>query len=212
MQDNFIHVSEHAWGDEKPRAALIHVTLTGDRFFSGRAAFEKAVELRKLVMALGERDIAETAIALSGATLDVSTGLFTKSSSVTYRVRVRIDDIERLPDAFDAIAECKQATLTHVEWDYASSASDELLASCATRAMGKAKRLAAALGVTLGGVHSVHEEIIEEGAPYPHVMHAPEGMAMMARRRSVGTELAGLDLAPTKKVGVRVRIAYAIGA
>src|SRR5512134_2615736 len=116
--DNFIHVSEEAWGEQRPRAVSIHLILTADKFFSGRAAFDKAVELRKLVMALGERDFPDTAVALTGATLDVSTGLFTKSSSVTYRVRVHVADVERLPDALDAIAESKQARVTHLDWDY----------------------------------------------------------------------------------------------
>jgi uncharacterized protein YggE len=213
--DNFIHVSAEAWGDEKPRAALIHVTLTADKLFSGRAAFDKAVELRRLVSALGARDIPDSAVALQGATLDVSTGLFTRSSSVTYRVRIRIDDIERLADALDAIAESKQARLSHLEWDYAASSNDELMADCATRAMAKAKRLATSLGVTLAGVHSVHEEQMADPPPYPAYPQmmmagydAPAGM--MPRRSRFGAELEGLDLAPTKKVGVRVRVAYAI--
>lgn len=211
MDANLIHVSEQAWGDEKPRAALIHLTLTADKLFSGHAAFEKAVELRRLVAALAERDFPESAVALEGAMLDVSTGLFTRSSSVTYRVRIRIDDLERVPDAIDAIAESKQARVSHLEWDYTASVSDELLAACATRAMAKAKRLASALGVTLGGVHEVREELIGD-----EPMH-PQPLASMAfadhaamRRRSVGTELVGLELAPTRKVGVRVKIAYAI--
>jgi hypothetical protein len=209
--DHLIHVSEQAFGDEKPRAALIHVTLTGDKLFSGSVAFEKAIELRRLVIALGERDIPDTAVSLSGATLDVSTGLFTRSSSVTYRVRIRLVDLDRLTDALDAIAECKQAKLSHLEWDYAASASDELMAECAARAMAKAKRLATALGVTLAGVHSVHEEQVGDAQPYPHMFSAPEGMAGMAlRRKTVAGELEGLDLAPTKKVGVRVKISYAI--
>src|SRR5688572_4954623 len=140
--DPFIHVSDEAWGDIKPRAALVHVTLTADKLFSGRAALDKAVELRRLVTGLTEHGLPETALSLAGAALDVSTGLFTRSSSVTYRVRIRIDDPDRLADALDAVAQCKQARLTHIEWDYAGSANDELLVECAIRTMAKAKRIA----------------------------------------------------------------------
>lgn len=210
--DPFLHVSDEAWGDIKPRAALIHVMLTADKLFSGHAAFEKAVELRRLVMALTERDVPDTALALTGATLDVSTGLFTRSSSVTYRVRIRIEDPDRLADALDAVAECKQARLTHVEWDYAGTANEELLADCAARAAAKAKRLAASLGIALAGVHSVHEDDLgdEPLAPRMTTYDAAAGMVSRRRAHSVGSELAGLELAPTKKVGVRVRIAYTI--
>lgn len=208
--DPFIHVSEQAFGDIKPRAALVHVTLTADKLFSGRAAFDKAAELRRLVMALAERDIPDSAVSLSGATLDVSTGLFTRSSSVTYRVRIRIEDPDRLADALDAIAQSKQARLTHIEWDYAGSANDDLLADCAIRAMAKANRLAAALGITLAGVHSVHEEELFDEPAMPRTMAYDAMLPMRLKRESVAGELAGLDLAPTKKVGVRVRVAYAI--
>ena len=33
-----------------------------------------------------------------------------------------------------------------------------------------------------------------------------------AYRHSVGEELAGLDLTPTKRIGVRVRLAYAMAS
>ncbi len=209
--DPFLHVHEQAWGDIKPRAALIHVTLTADKLFSGRAALEKATELRRLVIALREREIPEAAVSLTGAALDVSTGLFTRSSSVTYRVRIRVEDPELVAAALDAIAESKQARLTHIEWDYADAASEDLLTACASRAAAKAKRLAAALGVTLAGIHSVHEDDLGEVAPHSG-MEYDAMLPTLARRRtaSVATELAGVELAPTKKVGVRVRIAYAI--
>jgi hypothetical protein len=212
-QDNFIHVSEEAWGDQRPRAVSIHVILTADKLFSGRAAFEKATELRKLAMALAERDFPDSAIALTGASLDVSTGIFTKSSSVTYRIRIRVDDSERLPDALEAIAECKQARLTHLDWDYSNSVTEELLVECATRAIAKAKRLATALGVALGDVQGVHEEQIGETQVPPTLMPHAYPMAMhFAARPRMGADFEGLDLAPTKKVGVRVRVAYAMAA
>ena len=210
MQDHFLHVCEEAWGDQRPRAVSIHVTLSADKLFSGRAVFDKAAELRRLVMALAERDLPETAVTLTGASLDVSTGVFTRSSSVTYRVRIRVDDTERLPDALDAIAEAKQARLTHLDWDYGNGASEELLADCATRAIAKAKRLAGALGVTLGPVHSVHEEEIGEPVRHAPVLHHEIASAMAVRRKGIGDELEGLDLTPTKRIGVRVRVAYAL--
>ena len=59
-----IHVSEQAWAEISPLVALVHVTLSADRLFSGRAALEKAGELRRLVVALRERAIPESSIAL----------------------------------------------------------------------------------------------------------------------------------------------------
>jgi hypothetical protein len=206
-------VCDQAWGSVRPRAATVHITLTGSKLFSDRSALTKSEELRRLVDTLRERGLPNDAIGLEGATLDVSTGLFTRSSSVTYRVSVRITDLEKLPTVLETVAEAKQATLTHIQWDYAGGASDELIAQCATRAVEKAKHLATTLGITLGALHEVHEEAIGE-QPHPYasygypVMAASKGAGGMAR---MSNELAGLELAPAKQVGVRVRLAYRVG-
>lgn len=213
--ESLLHVCEQAWGIARPTAAILHVTLTGTKLFSGRAALTKSEELRKLVEALRERGVSEDAIALEGAHIDVSTGLFSRSSSVTYRASVRLLDLELLAPALDAIASAKQATLSHVEWDFRGARVDELLADCATRAVAKAKRLAASLGVTLGGVHEVREEEMGDAHGMPHVRCAAMAGGMisaMKGRASVSSELEGLDLAPTKSVGVRVLIAYRVRA
>ena len=210
-----IHVCDQAWGSVRPRAATVHIVLTGSKLFSDRSALTKSEELRRLVEAFRERGLPQDAVALEGASIDVSTGLFTRSSSVTYRVSVRIADLERLPAALEVTSEAKQATLTHIQWDYAGGATEDMMATCAARAVAKAKHLAASLGVTLGALHEVHEEELGDHAqPYGH----PYPVAVMSRgsagaaKMSFANELAGLELAPAKQVGVRVRLAYRISA
>jgi uncharacterized protein YggE len=205
-----IEVVETAWAEIAPTAAYIHVVLTSDRFFSGRAALEKAEELRRLCGALASADIPESRVALEGASLDVSSGLFTKSSSVTYRLRIHLVDLELLAPALDVIANAKKATLSHVEWDYTNApANDAILAQAAKRASSKARTLAEALGVTLGRIETAREERLEDEVPVS--LGAPKGaVKMRAARSSVANELAGLDLAPKKNVGVRVRVVFAM--
>lgn len=211
-QRSLLHVTEHAWDDARPRGAAVHVTLTASKLFSGRAALTKSEELRRLVDALGARGLPEDAVALEGAQLDVSTGLFTRSSSVRYQVRVQVTDLERLADVLEVIADSKQATLTHITWDHAG-ATDELVAACGARAAAKATRLATALGVTLGDVAEVHEEELADTQPAPVSFvdaSLPSPRAVAYRQRSVAHELVGLELAPTKRVGVRVHVAYRV--
>jgi hypothetical protein len=204
---SLISVNEQAWGEISPRAAIVHFMLTDQRWFSGRAALDKAVELRKLVVAFRERAIAETAITLEGASLDVSTGLFSKSSSVTYRVRVTVP-VEQVAEVLDVLANAKQATLTFVEWDYASGPPDELVAECSLRAVARAKHVAQTLGVAIAGVHAIEVHPLVEN---DHTMYPVAAAGMVYRRKSsVSSELAGLELAPTKKIGVRVEMKYAL--
>jgi uncharacterized protein YggE len=201
-----IQVSEEAWIEILPTAALLHLRLKADRFFSGRAALEKAEELRRLIVVLGARGFPDDAVTLEGGALDVSTGLFGRSSSVTYRVRVAVKDVDRLADALDAVASCKSATLDSIEWDYQgpTKAHAAALTDCATRALSKAKTLAAALGVDIARVRSVREERDASAAPqiFPQMLGAP--FPASRARSSIASEIGGLELAPPKKVGVRV--------
>jgi uncharacterized protein YggE len=207
-----IEVSETAWGEIAPAAARIHVVLGADKLFSGAAALKKAEELRLLCAALESSGVPATRVALEGVSLDVSTGVFTRSSSVTYRVRVHLVDLDLLASALDAIAGAKKATLSHIEWDYdsATGEAEELLARCATRAAAKAKALASALGVSMEGLRCAREERLDGESTSPQPLFGAPAMAR-ARTGSIGSELAGLDLAPKKRVGVRVRLEYAIG-
>lgn len=202
-------VAEEAWEDVRPTAAILRVALTADRFFSDRAVLEKAEELRRLVAALNARGIPAEAVSLEGATLDVSSGLFTRSSSVTYRVRILVKDVERVVDVIDAVAESKRATLTGVEWDYrsASRAPSPMLGECAARALAKARALAAALSVEVVRIRTVREEELSDHGPVSSRLPygGPQPGALRSRS-SVASELGGLELAPTKKIGVRVHL------
>jgi uncharacterized protein YggE len=213
--DPSLEVSETSWAEIAPTAADVHVVLTADRLFSGRAALAKAEELRRVCVALEANGIPESSVSLSGVSLDVSSGLFTKSSSVTYRLRIHLTDLDHVAPALDAIANAKKATLSGIEWDYSGPASEHaaLLGACAARAASKAKALASALGVTLAGARVVREERLDQDLPMG--MQAGYGGAPMAaksRATSIAHELAGLDLAPKRKIGVRVHVTYTITA
>jgi uncharacterized protein YggE len=205
-----LEARDSATGDVAPTSAFVHVVLAGDRFFSGRVAFEKAEELRRLATALAARGVAEAALALEGASVDVTSGLFTKSSSVTYRVRITVENLDLLGGVLDAIGELKKVTLTHLEWNYEDSSEElTILRRAGERAAQKARVLAEAVGATLGALHSVREE--REGEPRhaaPVLAGAPQ--AMRARKASIEQEIGGLDLAPKKKVTIRVFVTFSL--
>jgi hypothetical protein len=82
-----LEVHASAIGLIGPTSAEVHLILTSDRLFSGRAALAQAAELRALAEALSARGIPDDARSLDGASLDVSSGLFTRSSSAAARSR-----------------------------------------------------------------------------------------------------------------------------
>lgn len=204
-----LEAQDSATGDISPSSAFVHITLPADKFFSGRAALTKAEELRRLAEALQGRGVPAKAIALVGASVDVASGVFTKSSSVTYRVRVLLEDLELLGAVLDAVSEAKKATLSHVEWTYDDSSPEqrELLRLAGERAVEKARVLAAAVGSRLGAIHSVREERSEHQREDPHYGGGGPYMAR-ARVSSVSEQLSGLELAPKKQVTLRVSVSY----
>lgn len=211
---SLLKVSEEACAEVAPASAFVHVVLTADRFFSGRAALEKAEELRRLAVALEAAGLPGDALALEGASLDVSSGVFVKSSSVTYRLRIHVKELDLLADVLDAIAACKKAKLTHLTWDYPESAPASLVRECAARAASKAETLAVALGITLRSIHAVRDEHHHELPPVD-MLAAGYGAPMAMRARSaasssVAYELGGLELTPKKKVTARVYVDYVI--
>lgn len=212
---SLLTVSEEASTEVTPTAVDVHVVLTADRFFSGLAALEKAEELRRLVIGLAAAGLPDDAVSLEGASLDVSSGIFAKSSSVTYRVKVHLLDMDRLGDVLDAVAACKKASLSHLVWVYPTSAPLALVRECSMRAAAKAEALASALGFELGGVHSVRDEE-HAFAPPSHAPYGGLGAPAAARGRmassSVAQELGGLDLLPKKSVTTRVQVEYLIAA
>jgi hypothetical protein len=199
-------VSEEAWTDIGPSAAMVHVVLTASRLFSGQAALRKAEEIRALAIALEACGLPDDALALEGAALDVSTGLFTRSSSVTYRLRIEVRDLDQLGEVLDAVARAKQARLTHLAWEYPVGVPASLLRECAERALAKAEILAAALRLTLAGVQSVRHTRTNAALDVP----VPCGGVMPAMRSrgagapSIASELGSLELAPKRRVNVEL--------
>lgn len=209
---SLLHASELVTGHVRATAATLHVTLSASKFFSGSAALTKSEELRALADALRRVGLPADAFTLNGATIDVSTGLFSRSSSVTYRAQIRIVDIDMLANILEVVADAKQARLSHVSWEYPTSAPSALVTEAATRAAGKAKVLAASLGVDLGALHEVRDDVHTEHVQPYLIAGMAVPLAAQARSRgggpSISGELAGLDLAPTREVSVRVTLAY----
>ncbi len=205
-----LHVSEQASDEIAPTAAYLNLVLSSDSFFSGRTAFEKATELKQLTVALAARDIPLDAVSLQGASMEVDTGIFTRSSRVTYRVRIHVKNVERVADALDAVAESKKAVLTSTTWDYGDTAPPELLATCAKKAMTKARAMADALGLAIDGIHEIKDgEVGITPGDYPLAASfggAPRGGGGGRARMSISSETSGLELAPRRKVTVRVSL------
>lgn len=200
-----VHEEEH---DEVPPSdALLHFTVSGSKLYTGSAALTQAAEVRKLAEQLEARGVSRNLIALEGVVLHTSKGLLMKSSSATYRVRVRVA-LEKLPDVLDAVPELKGCTMTQLAWRYdgAAKLKQKWLATCVTRAREKAAVIARAAGCELDGIESVRE--IAESAEPLRVPGAMLEIPAVRSRGSIAEELAGIELGPTRRMGVRVEVGF----
>ncbi|MEM9193406.1 MAG: SIMPL domain-containing protein [Myxococcota bacterium] len=212
--DNVIEIAEQ-WEEELAASAVeLTVEVWGSHVFSGQAAIEKAKEVRELRNAVVDAGVAPDAVSLVGLRAEVRDGFFSKSSSAHYTLRVRVDDLDRLAGVFDAVVSSKQARLQGVHWVFEPSLEQvsEWLARCARRAKSEARALAEAVGHELQGVAFGRSQILGRDSLREHAhvqMFGPPAKVRMGRA-SLAEDLDTAELAPTRRMGVKLEMGFTI--
>ena len=98
--------------------ADIDVTVRGASAIGGDQAMKKAKEVSQLVEELTRAGLPEEKIYLQGMHIETSTGALLKSSSASYRLRLRCEKIEQIPALLEVIASQKNAALERIDWKY----------------------------------------------------------------------------------------------
>jgi uncharacterized protein YggE len=197
--------------DEPADKVDLYMDVEGSSPSTGRAALSKAREVHGLVESLGQVGIAEDLIFVERISASAQSGIFSKSSSARYSLRVRCRNLEKLGDILGAVTSQKNVTMGRIEWgfDEGSAASARRLARCAAIAKQKAQAVAEALGVRLGAPHRAGEVV--PGGAEVHTYPAPGGVAFagVARARMSQEDL-GLAVTHYRKVTTRLSAAFRI--
>lgn len=137
--------------------------VSGASWVSGQAALTQAREVSKLVADLITAGVAESDIELLNVRAEVSSGMLGKSSSARYSLKARCRHVEKLDELLAIATGPKNVTLESLRWGYPRDEEADLLRTEAalSRALKRARRMAAALEVELDGVHSVTESIVD---------------------------------------------------
>jgi uncharacterized protein YggE len=191
-------------------AVDLFVAIQGSSTFTGRAALTKAKEVAALVQASAQVGIPESAIDLSSVRAEVKSGFLGKSSSALYQLRVRVEELERLPAVLGVIAAAPQCTLERLLWRYPSDEATEarLLQAATRRAHEKARAIASALSVELASVLEAQELMQHDPREVMAQLSAP-GM-VRARSGSEDAEL-GLQIQSRIKAKRQVRLVFRLG-
>jgi uncharacterized protein YggE len=190
--------------------ANLFVTVRGSSVVSGNEAMKKAREVSQLVEALTSFGLSPEAMQLLGIHIETSSGTLLKSSSATYRLRIRVDKLDQIAESLDIIASQRNSVLERIEWKYPEeSAQEHGLEAAIMRGKAKAEKVAAMLGVKLLGVYDFMEGTFDEERPIPFQAQA----VMMKSRAAVADEPSlGMDIQHSKTIQVNVDIWYRVSS
>jgi uncharacterized protein YggE len=189
--------------------ADLHVTVKGSSIVSGSEAMKKAKEVNQLAEALTSFGLKSEAITLQGVHLETASGALLKSSSASYRLKVRIEDLNQLAGVLDVISSQKNATLERIEWKYDEElARENGLNIALEKAKAKAQKIAASLHVKLLGVYDLIENSYDEEAP----MFQPQARMMKRSNMADAEPSLGMEIQHNKTIHVNLEIWYRISS
>ncbi len=190
--------------------ADLHVTVKGSSVVSGDQALKKAKEVSQLVEALTNYGLSPDAIHLQGVQIETASGTLLKSSSATYRLKIRCEKLDQFADLLDLIASQKNAALERIEWKYdEDEARERGLLAAIEKAKNRAEKVAASLGVKILGVYDFIENAYDEERPIQFQAQA----VMMKSRSAVPAEPSlDMDIQHSKTINVSVEIWYRVSS
>jgi uncharacterized protein YggE len=192
--------------------AELFVTVKGSSLVSGDQAMKKARQVSQLVEALTSFGLSPEAIQLQGVHIETTSGTLLKSSSATYRLKVRCEKLDQLAEILDIIGGQKNAALERIAWKYnEEEARERALLAALEKAKGRAEKVARSLGVKILGVYDLIENQFDEEMPYQ-----PFAAQAVMPKRALGITSPepslGMDIQHSKTVQVSVDIWYRVSS
>ncbi len=193
--------------------ADLFVAIQGASLVSGDSALKKAREVSQLVEELTRFGLPAEAIHLQSVRTEAASGGLLRTSSATYRIRIRCEKLEQFPDLLGIIGNQKNAAFERVEWKYPDETVQTIaLEKALVKAADKARNIAETLGVRLLGVYHLTENVIDFESPAPQAHFA---LQPKSASRSVGVVPQpdlGMDIQHSKLIEARVEVEYRISA
>lgn len=148
----------------KASSVVLHVSVKGSSYIADDMALKKAKEVSTLVESLIALGIPEQEIRLKNVVAETQSGIISKSSSAKYHLSIKLRDFEKLSETLSAVTSAKSCELSSIEWKFREDRQKKLenLAKVFASAKETAECIAAALGVTIKGVHHCSYEAFAE--------------------------------------------------
>ncbi|HEY3312973.1 MAG TPA: SIMPL domain-containing protein [Anaerolineales bacterium] len=189
--------------------ADLFVSVKGSSLVSGEAALEKALEVKQLVEALGKVDLPAKAVTLQSVYAETSSGALSASSSATYHLKIRIENLDQFAGILEVITNQKNTTIEKIEWQYPDeSVIETAMEKAIQKAETRARKVAAALSVSLLGVYDFTEKIHDQEPPTTQVTFGAQG-----KTRAMGVISQpdlGMNIQHSKTIEVRISVEYRV--
>lgn len=208
---HLITVHETIETEIEASSADIDVLVKGNSFWTGNEAFKKADEIQTLVRALTEVGLEISAIQLREVSVELESGLLSKSSSARYKLRVHCPSTDLLGRVLSTISSQKNAKVDGVIWRYANleTIKRNLLQATVRKAKETAQSVAESLGVPLLGVHKCAHEISGANAFVKNPRNVVASRAKLARPQKI--TLDQLNLSHSDKIHVTAKLEFIVG-
>lgn len=209
IRPDTIRVSASQREEIQATYADMFISVKGSSLISGDAALKKAKEVSQLVDELTQAGLPATDIHLQSVYAENSTGALLRSSSATYRLRLRCEKLELFAELLGVITSQKNSSFERVEWKYPDDTANEAaLEKALQKASEKAHKIAATLGVRLLGIYTLNENTVDMEAPMPQVKFSaqPATRAMGI----VSQPELGMNIQHSKTIEVHVDVEYRV--
>ena len=154
MKPGILKVTETKSKDIEAIGAVLNVSVIGENLVFGNAAFEKSIEVKKLVDSIIK--ISNTIkVSIVGVRIESETGWLLKSTKGSYQIIIDVTELDTLNKVFTAMVGLNNIKLYGIEWKYDEEAVKiQLITDAMICAKKKADSMINAIGLKIGGVIS----------------------------------------------------------
>jgi uncharacterized protein YggE len=209
---NYITVDTSLDAEIPADHAHVYLKITGSSAFTGSILAKRAAEVESLQERLSAIGIPEEAFEVTSVLASVQKGGPIKTSTVTYQIRVLVEDLKLLPRIAGIIPETKHVTLQSIEWGYhrLPEVRLEWLRNCLAASKTKAAVVADGLALRLGGVYRCSEKLEERDNMRFEPMIFHRMSYSLSGPETLEAQEIPILLRNTRRVTLRVTVSYLV--
>lgn len=154
MEQGILKLTEQEIGEVEAHSVKIGLTVEGENFLYGNAAFEKCAEVKKAVDRLKAVE-PEVGIYVKSVQVKSESGWFSKSSKGVYQLEVVLKNLIKLNEILGIVMDMDNVKMNCLEWVFNDDdAKIELIKKAMAKAKKKAEAMVSVVGYKIIGIRA----------------------------------------------------------